>query len=318
MLPPDRRGKNTMQPVPNFSSGVQSRAQPPAASSGFYNYQPSPSQPMQSGDWENKGSWSDGGQTSSYGGADAVSGHMSGPMSSAAPTQGTPSIARSISASLLGEGDADEPPILEGMRHATEERPVHAATSPALPTQPSPRARPLASPPKPLCAELGINFEHILQKTKIVLWPRRSTLTSSSPIVQDDDFAGPLLFCLALATLLLFKGKVQFNTIYGVFAVGLVGLCTIFNLMSQNGIAVLRTASVMGYCLLPIVILAAVSIPIEMRGLVGAIAIPLAVIWSANAASVFFVAALDAYDRRWLLAYPVALFYTCFALITIF
>ena len=38
----------------------------------------------------------------------------------------------------------------------------------------------------------------------------------------------------------------------------------------------------------------------------------------ANAASLFFVAALDADDRRWLIAYPVALFYTCFALITVF
>ena len=27
-------------------------------------------------------------------------------------------------------------------------------------------------------------------------------LTSTSPIVHDDDFAGPLLFCLGLATLL--------------------------------------------------------------------------------------------------------------------
>ena len=46
--------------------------------------------------------------------------------------------------------------------------------------------------------------------------------------------------------------------------------------------------------------------------------IPLAVLWCAYAASLFFVAALEADDRRWLLAYPVALFYTCFALISIF
>ena len=64
--------------------------------------------------------------------------------------------------------------------------------------------------------------------------------------------------------------------------------------------------------------LAALSIPVEMRGVAGAIFIPAAVLWCSNAASLFFVAALDADDRRWLLAYPVALFYTCFALITIF
>jgi hypothetical protein len=70
--------------------------------------------------------------------------------------------------------------------------------------------------------------------------------------------------------------------------------------------------------LLPIVFLAALSVLFEMRGLAGAVCIPIAVLWCANAASLFFVAALDADDRRWLLAYPVALFYTCFALISIF
>ena len=88
--------------------------------------------------------------------------------------------------------------------------------------------------------------------------------------------------------------------------------------MSQRGIDMLRTASVMGYCLLPIVLLAALSIPVDMTGVAGAVCIPLTVLWCANAASLFFTAALDADDRRMLLAYPVALFYTCFALITIF
>jgi hypothetical protein len=101
---------------------------------------------------------------------------------------------------------------------------------------------------------------------------------------------------------------------------------------------------VMGYCLLPIVALAALSIPLDLRGAVGVVFIPLAVGWCANACSLFFVISLEADDRRWraaaprpaprarlvralelrsyargrLVAYPVALFYTCFALITIF
>jgi len=58
--------------------------------------------------------------------------------------------------------------------------------------------------------------------------------------------------------------------------------------------------------------------PRQHDGLAGALCVPVAVLWCSNAASLFFVAALDADDRRWLLAYPVALFYTCFALIAIF
>ena len=65
-------------------------------------------------------------------------------------------------------------------------------------------------------------------------------------------------------------------------------------------------------------LLAALSLVVELRGLVGAVFIPAAVLWCATSASLLFVAALAADDRRWLLAYPVALFYTCFALISIF
>ena len=293
-----------MQPVVQFQQpGRPPATQPPAAASSgqFYAYQPhtpqqtppAPAyQPMQQQSYGTT-SWDQPAPTSATMlQADTMSGSMSGYMAAAPPPNAPssisssgfgqappPSIARSISAALIGEGEADEPPIL---------------------------------------IELGIDFQHIKEKTKLVLWPKRAKLASDSPIVLDDDFAGPLLFCLVLATLLVFQGKIYFGNIYGVFLVGLLGTYATLNLMSLKGIDMLRTASVMGYCLLPIVFLAALSIPFEMRGLAGAICIPLAVLWCANAASLFFVAALDADDRRWLLAYPVALFYTCFALITVF
>lgn len=170
----------------------------------------------------------------------------------------------------------------------------------------------------PILVELGINFQHIHDKTRLVLWPKRSKLETMSPLVQDDDFAGPLLFCLMHATLLVFQGKLRAGTIYGVFASGCLGVWAVVNLMSQKGIEAMRVVSVMGYSLIPIVLLAALSIFVDMRSLAGAIFIPPAVMWCAYAASLFFVAALDADDRRWLFAYPVALFYTCFALITVF
>lgn len=211
--------------------------------------------------------------------SDQMGAEMSGSMSRGRANESSRLMPRNISATLLGEGEADERPILE---------------------------------------ELGIDFGHIKAKTKIVLWPKRSMITPGSAMGNDDDFAGPLLFCLTLGTIMLFKGKVQFGAIYGVFVSGWLGIWAVLNLMSAKGIDIYRTASVIGYSLLPIVMLAALSIPVEMRGVAGAIFIPAAVLWCSNAASLFFVAALDADDRRWLLAYPVALFYTCFALITIF
>jgi hypothetical protein len=42
------------------------------------------------------------------------------------------------------------------------------------------------------------------------------------------------------------------------------------------------------------------------------------VLWCTNAAALFFVVALGLDDQRWLVAYPVMLFYACFALISVF
>ena len=46
-------------------------------------------------------------------------------------------------------------------------------------------------------------------------------------MINYDDFAGPLLFCLVLGTLLMFQGKVHFGTIYGVFVIGWLGIWTV-------------------------------------------------------------------------------------------
>ena len=90
--------------------------------------------------------------------------------------------------------------------------------------------------------------------------------------------------------------------------------------------------------------LAALSIPLDLTGALGIVLVPAAVLWCANAAALFFVVVLEADDQRWyaaclplamhpedsnpveptdstlyrLLAYPVMLFYFCFALIAIF
>lgn len=50
-------------------------------------------------------------------------------------------------------------------------------------------------------AELGINFDHIWQKTLTVLHPMKA---ADGSIMNETDLAGPMVFCLAFgATLLL-------------------------------------------------------------------------------------------------------------------
>ena len=48
--------------------------------------------------------------------------------------------------------------------------------------------------------ELGINFDHILQKSWTVLNP---LATVDAHMMDDADLAGPLVFCLIFAMLLL-------------------------------------------------------------------------------------------------------------------
>ena len=54
----------------------------------------------------------------------------------------------------------------------------------------------------PLLEELGINPDHILQKTLTVLNPMRSTDAS---IAGDSDLAGPIVFAVAFGSFIMFR-----------------------------------------------------------------------------------------------------------------
>mmetsp|Transcript_12890 Transcript_12890/g.20664 ORF Transcript_12890/g.20664 Transcript_12890/m.20664 type:complete len:227 (+) Transcript_12890:322-1002(+) len=168
----------------------------------------------------------------------------------------------------------------------------------------------------PLLEELGVNFGHITQKTLAVLIP---TKTLDHQIMADTDMAGPLCFCLLLGFCLLLTGKIHFGYIYGFGLIGCLGMYTILNLMSENAsIDFYRTMSILGYCLLPLVSLAALHIFISLKGVFGFILAAVTILWCTIAATRFIEATLDMRHQRYLVAYPLMLFYSCFALITVF
>ncbi|KAJ2356690.1 hypothetical protein GGF43_001912 [Coemansia sp. RSA 2618] len=168
----------------------------------------------------------------------------------------------------------------------------------------------------PLLEELGINFQHIKSKTLAVLNPFKPLDTK---IYDDSDMAGPLLFILVLGTFLLLSGKSQFGYIYGVGLMGTVGIWAILNLMSQGGVEVMRTASILGYCLLPIVFLGCIGLAADLKtGQLGTLAAVIPIAWSTYSSATMFVTVLSMSEQRLLVAYPVCLFYTSFALLTVF
>jgi len=153
----------------------------------------------------------------------------------------------------------------------------------------------------PLLQELGINFSHIRAKSMTVLNPLQRV---DEHIMDDADLAGPLLFFFLFGMLLLLSGKPQFGYIYGFGLLGSMSIYTLLNLMSDKGIDVYRVVSVLGYCLLPMVGIGAVSVVVTLDGLVGYLLSLLSIIWCTFSASGIFVAVLRMSEQHLLVAYP--------------
>jgi len=167
----------------------------------------------------------------------------------------------------------------------------------------------------PLLEELGINFDHIKQKTVAVLNP---TKEPDIMVMQDTDLAGPLVFCIAFGASLLFAGKVHFGYVYGIGVTGSLAIYLLLNAMSMTGVSSTCVVSVLGYCLLPMVILSTSSIILSLKSMMGILLTILSVLWCSFSASKLFVSALAMNGQQLLIAYPCALVYAVFALIAVF
>ena len=175
----------------------------------------------------------------------------------------------------------------------------------------------------PLLEELGVNWEHIMMKTKAVVIPFRrfqthSALADPSIIVEDADLAGPLAYALLLGGELLVTGKLQFGYIYGFGLFGCLAMTLILNLMSPTSISFWTVTSILGYALIPVNILAAIKIVLFSFGTLVQILALITVLWSTTASTRLLEIGFGLADQRYLLAYPIALLYSAFVLITIF
>ncbi|XP_002731672.1 protein YIPF5-like [Saccoglossus kowalevskii] len=167
----------------------------------------------------------------------------------------------------------------------------------------------------PLLEELGINFEHIYQKTLSVMNPFRDTDPAA---IHDCDLAGPLVFAIMFGATLLLAGKVHFGYIYGIGGVGCVAVWLLLNMMSLTGVSFNCIVSVLGYCLLPMVFLSTFAILFSLQGLMGNAVAFAAIVWCSISSSKLFVTALAMDSQQLLVAYPCALLYGVFALLTVF
>ncbi|GMM51277.1 transporter [Starmerella bacillaris] len=168
-----------------------------------------------------------------------------------------------------------------------------------------------------LLEELGVNFGHIAQKTKAVLLPISSGVGNEG-LMNDSDLAGPVLFFLLFGIFLFLSRKSHFGYVYGFALVGTFLLYSILNLMADKHIDFMKTISVLGYSLLPLVLTALVGIGVNLNNLIGYLVGALAVLWCTFSASGIFIGYLQLSHVRVLVAYPLVLFYGVFTLLTLF
>ncbi|XP_059208908.1 protein YIPF7-like isoform X1 [Centropristis striata] len=186
---------------------------------------------------------------------------------------------------------------------------------PAMPSETGSTVTDSLEEEPPLLEELGINFDHIWQKTLTVLNPFKP---ADGSIMNETDLTGPILFCVALGVTLMMAGKVHFGYVYGISATACVGMYTLLSLMSSLTVSYGCVASVLGYCLLPMVALSAFAVFYSLQGVLGTVLALLGICWCSLSASKIFISTLSMEGQQLLVAYPCALLYGLFALLTVF
>lgn len=205
----------------------------------------------------------------------------------------------------------------------------------------------------PLLEELGINLKDIFYKSYFVLNPAGKTrralaagqISSSVDTQQgyallcEQDLSGPILFALLLGLILLLQGlrveinnvvgKLHFNYIYGQFVLGTILIFGLVHLMAHKSVSLSHTMTVLGYCLLPMVLSSFVHtivIPLVAKTIPSLI-LPhasytamnaISIIWSTFSATQWMATIFDMREQSFLIAYPVFLFYSTFALLCFF
>ncbi|XP_057980105.1 uncharacterized protein LOC131165943 [Malania oleifera] len=169
----------------------------------------------------------------------------------------------------------------------------------------------------PLLEELGINTKQIWNKTISILIPFRL----NPNLHEDADLSGPFLLIMAFGLFQLLAGKIHFGIILGWVTVAAMFLYAVFNMLAgRNGnLDLYRCLSLIGYCMLPMVILSAFSLFVPQGGVVIFTVAAVFVIWSTRVCTRLLVELASCGDEhRGLIAYACFLIYTLFSLLVIF
>ncbi|KAL5974653.1 hypothetical protein ACLOJK_031323 [Asimina triloba] len=169
----------------------------------------------------------------------------------------------------------------------------------------------------PLLEELGINTRQIWRKTVSILNPFRV----NSSLHEDADLSGPFLFLMAFGLFQLLAHKLHFGIILGWVTVAALFLYVVFNMLAgrHGNLDLYRCFSLVGYCMLPMVIFSAVSLFVPGGGMLVFGLGAFFVLWSTRVCTRLLVElASCGEEHRGLIAYACWLIYMLFSLLVIF
>ncbi|KAG2672388.1 hypothetical protein I3760_13G038300 [Carya illinoinensis] len=168
----------------------------------------------------------------------------------------------------------------------------------------------------PLLEELGINTKQIWSKTISILNPFRP----NPNIHSEADLSGPFLFFIAFGLFQLLAGKIHFGIILGWATISAVFLYTVFNMLAgRNGsLDLYRCLSLVGYSMLPMVILSALALFVPQGGPVILVTAAAFIAWSTRVCARLLLEAARWDEHPGLVAYACFLIYMLFSLLVIF
>ncbi|KAK7279034.1 hypothetical protein RJT34_24077 [Clitoria ternatea] len=195
---------------------------------------------------------------------------------------------------------------------------IAAAATTSFPAPPSFHHSPSFDDEPPLLEELGINTKQIWNKTTSILNPLR--VANPNNLHDDADLSGPVLLLMSFGLFQLLAGKIHFGIILGWVTVSALFLYVVFNMLAgRNGtLDLYRCVSLIGYCMLPMVILSALSLFLPQGGFAISVFAVVFVLWSTRACTTLLVQVARWDEHPGLVAYVCFLIYTLFSLLVVF
>lgn len=169
----------------------------------------------------------------------------------------------------------------------------------------------------PLLEELGINTRHIWRKTVSILFPFRL----KANLHEDADLSGPFLYLMTFGLFQLLAGKFHFGIILGWVTISALFIYVVFNMLAgrSGNLDLYRCLSLVGYCMLPMVIFSAISLFLPSGGVVIFAMGAVFGLWSTKTCTQLLVELSSCgEENRGLIAYACWIVYMLFSLLIIF